>query len=300
MTRFLKYKNNLPGFTNLGFDTKDVINPSQIITTSTSTTTTLGFSAEYQAILDYWVTTLGGSAPTHAISEYFDLMVSTMVENGVWAKTEFFDFFSTHTNTNNEALVNWKNPGTFNPDAVNAPTWTQYQGFTGANTGTKYISSNFIPSVNGTLIGKDNICAIIGVGSDIDESNFDFGSYDGTHALRLVSRRSGVARYSLNNWTANEATQANLNGKGYFMASRNNSANLDTYINLIKTNKVSASSALETREIYICGQNNNGSAIGCNRQLRFALLASYLTETEIINTINTIETCLDNLGTGLI
>ena len=53
-----------------------------------------------------------------------------MVDGGYYAKAEFLDYFSTHSQ--DTALTNWRNPGTFNPSEVNAPAWGQYLGYTGA------------------------------------------------------------------------------------------------------------------------------------------------------------------------
>ena len=254
---------------------------------------------EYQAVLDYW-TGEGWDLPSEATSTIFNTMVETIVDLGVWAKGEFFDFFSTHNQ--NCAVTNWFNPGTFIPSEVNAPVWTQYQGYTGDSAGVKYLRSNFIPSVDGTLIGQDNICAMIGVGNNIKYSAYDFGlrSTAGTNVAFYIMARSGVG--DLARWTCNDfslQSYANNNSKKHFTVSRGNAANYDTYLNFDKTNLVNASTVQGDIEIFICARNNNGSAEASNRQLRYALLTSYLTEEEVTGTIGSENTYLTNYGTNL-
>lgn len=91
--------------------------------------------------------------------------------------------------------------------------------------------------------------------------------------------------------------KASASSIAYFAMSRGAANNYDLYRNLTKYNFVNNSTALINNELWICGRNGAGSS---TYQLRFAILASYLTEVEVDTVINAIETCLDTLGTGLI
>ena len=280
----------------LAFGQKAVTYGGKVVTYSGKVVTYPAYCNEYQAVLDYW-SGQGWDLPDIATTEAFNTMVETIVDGGVWAKGEFFDFFSTHNQ--NCAKTNWFHPGTFNPSEVNAPAWTQYQGYTGNSATVRYLRSNFIPSVDGTLIGQNNICDIIGIGTNSISTNFDFGAISSTsRRLAFISLWNATTAYFYCNNSS--VAQANNNSKKYFAASRNNGANFDAYQNLVKTNVVKASDTLTSHEIYICGANTTGIPYISERQLRFAALFSYLTETEVGIVINAIETCLDALGTGLI
>jgi hypothetical protein len=252
-----------------------------------------GYSPEYQLVWNSFT-----NKPTAADAAIQDTMLSALVAGGYYAKAELLDVFSAHSNTAGESQKNWKNPGTFDPTLTNSPTWTIYAGFTGAVTGSKYVRLNFIPSSDGTLIGRDNICLIIGVGNDLAETLVDVGVYDGTQSLAIISRSAtGNANYNCNTATATNA--ANANGKKHFAVSRGLAANYDSYQNLVKTNIVRASTALVTKTLYACARNNNGAVAVSNRQLRYVFLFSYLTEVEVDAVIGIMETYLDNYGTGL-
>lgn len=252
------------------------------------------YSTEFQAILDYW-TAQGWALPDDATKTIFDTMVSSLVSAGVWAKMELFNFFSTHNQ--NCSLTNWANPGTFNPSAVNAPAWAQYQGYTGDSVNVRYVRSNFIPSSDGTLIGQDNICAIIGVGIDQTTGNYSFGVYASSKFCIKARSAANQSLFYCNDGT--QKTSVNTNGKKYYTISRGASNNYDSYISLEKTNRVVDSIGLPNYGLLSCGYSSYGTPQPSGDQFRFALLSSYLTESEVTNTINAIETCLDALGTGL-
>lgn len=255
----------------------------------------VGYCPELQDVLNYWIS-IGSTAPDNADALAYDTWMRAMVAGGYYAKAELLDIFSTHSQ--NTSKTNWKNPGVFNPSETNAPTWTQYEGFTGESAGSKYIKLNFIPSSDGTLIGTDNICVIIGVGNDVSESLMDVGVYDGTQSLAIISRSAtNNANFNCNSATATNA--ANANGKKHFAVSRGVGANYDSYQNLVKTNIVRASTALVTKTLYACGRNNNGSAAASNRQLRYVFLFSYLTEAEVNAVIGLTNTLLAAHGKNL-
>lgn len=224
-------------------------------------------------------------------------MLAGLVDLGVYAKAELIDIFSLHA----EQYLNWKSPGTFDPSGVNSPAWTQYAGVTGAVAGTKYVRLNFIPGTDGTLIGQNNICLIVGVGSNVAEDTCDVGGNDVSNSSILyISSRLAANSALLSCNSAVGDMIANTNSKQHFAMSRNAAANFDYYFNTTKTNLVKVSSALCDVELFACCYNNNGTpyAIG-SRPIRYVILASYLTETEVTGTMNIMETYLKNYSMGL-
>ena len=252
----------------------------------------LAYSAAYTLVYNSFT-----NKPSAADITIQSTMLDALVAGGYYAKAELLDVFSAHSNTAGESQKNWRNPGTFDPTLVNAPTWTQYAGFTGASTGTKYVRLNFIPSVNGTLIGQNNICIMWGVGNNIDESRYDVGGASATIALVGLSRTGNKFRSFCNDLTSKD--NANTNSIAHYALSRGVSTGYDKHINLVKTAITQASVGSVTVELHACGYNFNGVATPCNRQLRYVFVFSYLTDAEVKAVIAIMETYLDNYTTGL-
>ena len=163
-------------------------------------------------------------------------MLNSLVLGGYFAKAEFLDIFAIHTNAGDEVKINWKNPGgLFEPTYNGVPVFTQYFGITGNSITNACMNLEFTPSINGTLIGKNNICVIVGIGNDLSQTKFDFGSADGVQYLAFMSRNATNNFYTeCNDITPNSI--ANANGKAHYAMSRGNAANYDKYRNYVKTN----------------------------------------------------------------
>lgn len=223
-----------------------------------------------------------------------------MVDGGYFAKAEFLDMFSVHTNAGGEGLINWKNPGTFNPAEVGTPAFEAYSGFTGNNGDGSCLRLHFIPSSDGTIIGQDNIMAMIGIGSSNAANIYDFGAGDGTTYFLLSGETGGNTVFYCN--TSGTASLAVApNEIAHFAFGRNEGVGFYYYKN-ISSNYIGArpSNGFISKELYACGRNNNDVIIGNNRQLRYAFLFSYLTTAEINGIINLTEAYLTNYGKNLI
>lgn len=81
--------------------------------------------------------------PTSARNVVIDNFVKALVAGGVWDLLDGLYVFAAADSQ--AALINWKNPGTFDATAVNAPTFVADRGYTGNGT-TQSIDSGFNPS----------------------------------------------------------------------------------------------------------------------------------------------------------
>jgi hypothetical protein len=253
------------------------------------------FCKEYKAVYNQFT-----NKPSAADAVIQNAKMLAIVAGGRYVKSERHWEFSVHTNAGGEAQLDWIDPVNHLPVTnVNGCAWDAYNGFTGNSAGSKYLRSNFTPSVNGVLVGQDNICAIIGIGTDIVENKGDFGNeYVGTANIGIWSRFDGNITWLRCNCQEYPGLN-NYNSIGYYAVSRNLAAGFDTYKNLIKTYKTAASTALCDAELYICGTKNGPSPAPCNKQLRFAFLFSYLTEAEVQSAIGDENTYLTNYSTNL-
>jgi hypothetical protein len=102
-------------------------------------------NAAYDAILAY-ATSQAFTLPSPAQQTKGRQLILDLVNANVWAELDVFYNFHTDGNAG-FALINWKNPGTFQAVLVNAPVFTSNYGFTGDGL-TSYINTTFAPSVS--------------------------------------------------------------------------------------------------------------------------------------------------------
>lgn len=117
--------------------------PFPVVTTVGESEPEPEYCDEYQAVYNAMTT-----KPSSSVAEAQNTLVETLVTDGVWAEMDVFYVFASHTNSTSEALINWKNPGTYNATASGSPTFTAYQGFTGDGDDAQVQLYN--PSTQGT------------------------------------------------------------------------------------------------------------------------------------------------------
>jgi hypothetical protein len=96
------------------------------------------FDADYQAVLDY-ATTQGYTLPSAGQQILQNQLVVDLKAGGIWSKLDTFAVFATDGNSN-FALIDWIRLSQYT--AVNSPTFTTNQGFTGNGT-SSYVDTNF-------------------------------------------------------------------------------------------------------------------------------------------------------------
>jgi hypothetical protein len=95
------------------------------------------FDADYQAVLDY-ATTQGYTLPSESQQLLQNQLVVDLKDGGVWSKLDTFAVFATDGDSD-FALIDWIRLTDYT--AVNSPTFTTDEGFTGGLTA--YIDTNF-------------------------------------------------------------------------------------------------------------------------------------------------------------
>jgi hypothetical protein len=102
-------------------------------------------------VLNY-ATSLGYTLPSSANQVKQNDLLVALKAGGVWEKLDTFALFA-NDGSSDFGLICWKRLALMT--AVNSPTWTSNQGFTGNGT-SSYIDTNFNPSVNGVNYTLDN------------------------------------------------------------------------------------------------------------------------------------------------
>jgi hypothetical protein len=97
-----------------------------------------GMDADYKAVLDY-ATTQGYTLPSASQRLLQEQLVIDLKDAGIWSKLDTFAVFATDGDED-FALIDWKRLSQYT--AVNSPTFTTDEGFTGNGT-SAYIDTNF-------------------------------------------------------------------------------------------------------------------------------------------------------------
>lgn len=196
-------------------------------------------SAEYQVILDY-ATSLGYTLPSVGQRAKQNKLLTDLRRNGIWEKLDTFGVFATD-GSSNFALIDWKRLTTFT--AVNSPTFTTNQGFSGNGT-SSYINLNYNGSTQNVNYKPDSAHQMIWMRS-VGTAN------SGLATSNLASTRSRVQRITSQNNGINSSNSSSGSVSslaGFIMYSRNSISGWNQYNN---TNAVV--SVTQTR-------NQNGGA----------------------------------------
>jgi hypothetical protein len=114
------------------------------------------FDADYQAVLNY-ATTQGYTPPSAPQQIIQNQLVIDLKAGGIWSKLDTFANFATD-GSSDFALIDWKRLSLYT--AVNSPTFTINEGFTGDGT-SSYIDTNFNAFNDGAQYTQDDASRFI-------------------------------------------------------------------------------------------------------------------------------------------
>lgn len=167
------------------------------------------YSAEAQAVFTAFTT-----PPSTARKLLIDTAIRSLKTTGVWTK---LDVLVVNAAADSQAaLINWKNPGTYNGTLVNAPTFTADHGFTGA--ATKYIETGFNPTAGGLNYVRDSASAFAWSLTAARVDGAILGS-TGAELMRMFTRAFGDTAFLRINDSDSNAI-ASADGSGLFAINR--------------------------------------------------------------------------------
>lgn len=234
-----------------------------------------GLDADYQAVLDY-ATTQGYTLPSASQQTLQNQLVVDLKAAGIWSKLDTFAVFATDGNSD-FALIDWIRLSQYT--AVNSPTFTADQGFSGNGT-SAYIDTNFNLTTDAVNSSQNDIFTGVYLYSYVSSgAQTLFGAYDssvtgGHHIIgndRLRCNSSG----SITAWT--------LQSGEYQSIRRNNSSNFDALTELTTANQVITSSTMINKSMYILARNGATAADNfANSTMKISnfINSSYLDDTE--------------------
>lgn len=220
-------------------------------------TATTNFCARYQAVYDAY-----GTKPSAAIADiYNDFLYSfDSLNTALSVSCDLLYVFAAHE-ADNESLINWNDPGTFDATLTNLSAvddWTQYQGYTGDNT-DGIIETNYNPTSNAINVSQDNMALGIYILSDAAEDAYIYGAKDASNVL-IEFRPRRVSDGQVATWINGTAvtSQAGMTtSNGLWIASR--TASNAVYIfqgGTQRDTEADLSTSLLNKEIYIMKPND--------------------------------------------
>ena len=196
------------------------------------------FDADYQAVLDYG-TLQGYTLPSGGQQTLQNDLLVALKAAGVWSKLDTFANFATDGDSD-FALIDWKRLSDYT--AVNSPTFTADEGFTGNGT-SSYIDSNFDIST-GTNYSLNSASRVM-YGVFPNDSSYP-ESQSGVN--QIVTRNAISTRQQINQGTnyINLASPSDYAGAGdrFRSINRTSSTNVELFVNTAQTSRTATSVAL--------------------------------------------------------
>lgn len=235
------------------------------------------FDLDYQDVLDYMFSQ-GYSLPSYEQRIKQNQLVLDLKSGGIWDKLDTLAVFATDGGVNS-ALVDWKRLTQYT--AVNSPTFTVNQGFTGNGT-SSFVDTNLNPN---TAVGDFNFKlndASFGVyiKNSPTINTFVFGSYADT--IRMRNGSSNAQRVNSGDLSSGVAFQ----GIGLRSSNKTTSTDYVGFADLTRFDRTYAVSSNTNSNFLILSAVNN--SLFSNATISLAYTGSSLVSehTDLYNAIN--------------
>ena len=189
--------------------------------------------------------------------------------------------------------------------AVNSPTFTALEGFTGNST-SSYIDTNYNPYTQGIKYTLNNISLGIYSRTDVNGLYCDIGCRTTTSDYtNILSRNGGITYMRLHSGLNPVIQDAETNSLGMFIAARNaaDETGLFGYHDKLSLDRLNAgnTSNIPNCNITIFARNYSGTPEQFSpRQLSLAFAGKYFNSTEVRVITDAFEAYMDANGKGVI
>lgn len=254
------------------------------------------YCSEAVAVFDAMTT-----KPSDARKTLINDLIEGLKTDGIWAGLDCFWMMACHINDNGEAQINWKNPGTFDCTNVHATAYEVDRGYTGDGA-NDYLNTNYNPSTDGINYSLDDASFGAYIRTNVLENKADMGIAIVADNIILYSyHTTGPQTYiRINDNTYINVAQAN--SLGFYIVTRIANNNSLAYKN--KTNiadVVSNSTAIPNSEMFLFAYNNGTVASALStKQIAAAFVGGGMTQTNVNNFTDRLETFMDAIGAGVI
>ncbi len=242
----------------------------------------LDYSAEYLAVYEAMTT-----PPQPSTADAQNIMVESLVSNGIWSQLDVFQLYAQEFNTDGEADINWIDPGTYNASPQDSPVWTLLEGYDGDGS-VDYVNTNYNPTIGANYLQDD---ACFGVYNRVSDPAAALCGVEGTN---VWSQIFGVN--TLINSGA-EVVTALPRDDGLIVQDRSASNVASLYRNGVYVQgSVKVSNKVPNDNFAVLARNDNGvikSFHGGQASCFFA--GGSMTESQHLNVFAAIETYLASL-----
>ena len=226
----------------------------------------------------------------------YTALIDGLVADGIWAKLDMLHIYATqNATTANLNLVG----NIYNATPVNSPTFTTDRSYTGALTGTKYIATGFTAStaVSPKFTRNSGHVSVWSLNDYVSSTAFIMGSTAGSSHIGMQARYSGNQSY----WFLNDAvgmSSISSSSIGHFMCNRLLSTTGEGWKNgvLVASNSSVASQPVNARELFVSGENQNGTPTAVPYEVAMASIGAGLTPTESLAFYNRLRTYMTTVG----
>lgn len=236
-----------------------------------------GFDADYQAVLNY-ATSLGYTLPSAGQQVKQNQLMLDLKSGGIWSKLDTFAMFA-NDGGNDFALIDWKRLVLMT--AVNSPTFTTNQGFTGNGT-SSYINTNFNPATQGVNYQLNNASRYYM--HFANNSSAADGIISST-TYNIIRINSNSTANSINSSSTLSLAFLYTNFKGIKSIHRTTSTDVSCYNDTTGNNFTTAATTSLTSESQVILRR--GTIYSANTTFGYAMGASLVSEnTDFTNALN--------------
>lgn len=180
-----------------------------------------------------------------------DAQVDMLITDGSWAEADAIWF--PMLVTEQQSLINWKNPGTYTLIPVNfASSFVSKVGFPAVSANSTYLRTQYTPNINGVNWTQNNCKALCYVKDNVQDDGRALGGISNGNTMIRPRDTSNIFIGRING--ANHTGTANSNGDGLFSVSNPDGAN----VSLKRNNTVLNTSAFTTT-----GKTNSELLVYC-------------------------------------
>lgn len=257
------------------------------------------FDSDAQAVIDAMTST-----PTAGRQTLIENLVTGLKADGLWAETDYLAVLAAHDAQ--AASINWKDPSGAKITAVNSPTFTADQGYTGNGT-SAYLRTGHVPSTDAVAASLDDAGYAYWVRTNNATTSLlweNFGAWGS-----LSSRRSSVQSNTfagqtnravrINGAAGDTVSDASVTTRtGLITVTRTGSAQTDLYYNDSSSvlSGMDSSGGFPDVEMYALARNNNGSADNYSPdQLSILWVGSGLSAAQVSNLYSHLNTYMTGL-----
>jgi hypothetical protein len=226
-----------------------------------------------------------------------DTQVGLLIADGTWGAADVIVFLMMVTEQ--QSLINWKNPGTYTAIPVNfASSFVTKVGYPAVSASSTYIRTQYTPYSNGVQWVQNNAKALCYVKDNVQDDGRALGGISNGNTLIRPRDTSNQFIGRLNG--ASHTGASNSAGDGLFSVSTSDGANL-----LLKRNNstigtvAAATTGVTNSELLVYAFNDAASpTITPNYYINNNTIQCYAFGSSAMNDA-TLKTVRDNLAAGL-